>query len=170
MKDHDEWEEDLRNIDGGSCRDINLSEYLSREATLALLEVISSEWTLSSATDVLAGLQVSESDISKHVGIGKGALSTLWSGGSFLSHLQCYLCWNPDEGEGVFSELTFFPEKIIGNDLFVHKLMGFIRLLLAATHSADYYVRYENVSWRHGDTSLYSGVIFSHHYEPLSGG
>ena len=165
MKDQLQWEEELRDRDG-SGRDINLSEHLSRDAALALLEIISAEWNFKSATNS-DGEAISELDISSCVGIGAGAASTHWIGGSFLGYLQCYLYWNP--AERVFCELTFFPEDIIGHDLFV-QLRQFLSAVLIATQSSDYYVRFENASWRHGDTSPHSGVIFSHHSLPLGGG
>ena len=166
MKDHRDWEASLRNQDG-SCRDINLSEHLSAEASLALIEVLAAEWTLASATDQ-DGLVISKSDISSRVGIGTGALTTIWNGGSLLDHLRCFLHW--DHTDGVFCELTFFPEDVIGNDLFFKRFIDFLRLVLSATEQTEYYVRYENGSWRHGDTTPASGVIFSNQSLLIGGG
>lgn len=167
MTDHRDWEKSLRDHDHGSCRDINFSEHLSREAALGVLEAVSAEWTLSSATDQ-DGEEISQNEMAGRIGIGAGAASTHWKGGSFLEHLQCYLHWHP--ADGVFCELTFFPEDIIGNDLFVNKLTGFLNGLLICTRTSEYYVRYEGASWRHGDVSPESGVIFSHHSLALGGG
>ena len=157
----------MRERDHGSCRDINLSEHLSHDASLKLLKVISAEWTLSSALDN-DDVETSLDGISKRIGVGTGGMLTIWSGGSFLKRLRCYLYWNPTEG--VFCELTFFPEDIIGSDPFVEKLTNFLRIPLFATRSSEYYVRFENASWRHGDVSRESGVIFSHYSLPLGGG
>ena len=166
MTDHRDLEAKLRDRDG-SCRDINFSEHLSAKASLALLEVVSTEWTLSNATDQ-HGAAISRTDISRLVGIGTGAVTTVWRRGSFLDHLRCFLCWDPTNG--VFCELTFFPEDIIGNEPFFKKFTDFLSLLLNAAQQPDYYVRYENASWRHGETGPESGVIFSHHSLPLGGG
>lgn len=166
MTDQSSWENDLKDTDG-SCRDVNLSEHLSREAALALLDAISTEWMLHSAANG-DGSTASPSNFSALVGIGEGSLSTLWSGGSLIKQLQCYLYWNP--GDGVFSELTFFPDDIIEDRFSLQRFTTFLSNLLAITHSTEYYVRYENASWRHGDASSQSGVIFSHHDLPLGGG
>ena len=166
MTDHRDWEQSLRARDGGSCRDINFSEHLSRETALGVLEAVRSEWTLSSAIDQ-DDVQTSQEDLSNRIGVGTGAVLSRWHGGSFLQHLRCYLYWHP--ADGIFCELTFFPDDIIGNDLFVRKLTDFLSKILISTHSSEYYVRYENASWRHGDHSGDSGVIFSHHSLPLGG-
>ena len=166
MADQGSWEDDLKDRDG-SCRDVNFSEHLSRESALALLEAIGTEWTLHSATDG-DGLTVSPSNFRACIGTGEGSLSTVWRGGSFIKQLQCYFFWSPVDT--VFSELTFFPDDIVEDRFTLSKLTAFLSIALAATHSTEYYVRYENASWRHGDTSPESGVIFSHCHLPLGGG
>ena len=166
MTDHRDWEASLRAIDGSS-RDINLSEHLSPKASLALIEVIAAEWTLSTATDQ-DGVVIPQAEISSRVGIGTGALTSMWSGGSFLDRLRFFLYWDPTGG--VFCELTFSPEDVIGKELFFKKFTDFLRLVLSATEQPDYYVRYENGSWRHGDTTPESGVIFSNQSLPIGGG
>lgn len=165
MTSQGNWERDLKEVDG-SCRDINLSEHLSREAALALLGVISGEWTLLGATDS-DGLTISSPDFPGCVGVGEGALSTSWGHGSYILQMQCYLHWKP--AGGVFAELTFFPNDIVEGEFSFSKFTAFLTRLLAATGSTEYYVRYENGSWRHGNTALASGVIFSHMDLPLGG-
>ena len=166
MIDHPLLEKALKDRDG-SCRDINFSEQLSRDSALKLLDAIASEWSLRSATDS-EGNCLSATDMRNHIKASKGSYSTFWTDGPLIRQLQCYLYWNPYDD--VFCEISFFPDDIDEDEFNMLKFMALLARLIKAARSTEYYVRYENSSWRHGDTSGTSSVIFSHHSVPLDGG
>ena len=76
-----------------------------------------------------------------------------------IQQLQLYI-FIEDDGQP-FLEVTFSPQDVNlepGNiDAFVSLMKAWQETLQATT----FYVRYENVSWRIGDTSRYSGVIYT---------
>lgn len=166
MRDLPLLERDLKDRDG-SCRDINLSERISRNSALKLLDAIASEWSLRSATDS-QGNSLSTTDMHDQLQASEGSLSTFWTEGPLIRQLQCYLYWNPSDD--VFCEISFFPDDIVDSEFTMPRFMALLARFIKATRSTEYYVRYENASWRHGDTSATSSVIFSHHSVPLDGG
>ena len=157
------WERELLEHDG-SCRDITFAESLTREAGLSLLNVLSTEWSLYLATD-FGGAEESPSDFRACLSRDQGYLYTLWEHGAFIRQMQCLMHWDKDV---LSCELTFFPRDIVAGEFSISKLTAFLDKALAATDSTEYYVRYENASWRHGDITERSGVIFSHHDLPLA--
>ena len=166
MKDFSLLERDLKDRDG-SCRDINFSEHLSRDSALNLLNAIASEWSLRDATDT-EGNSLSITDMRSQLQASEGSISTFWTEGLLIKQLQCYLYWNP--ADDVFCEISFFPDDIVESEFTMPKFMALLARFIKATRSTEYYVRYENASWRHGDTLANSSVIFSHNSQPLDGG
>jgi hypothetical protein len=163
MKDIPLLEWALKDRDG-SCRDINFSEHISRYSALKLLDAIASEWSLCSATDA-EGNSLSATDMRNQLEASKGSLSTLWTEGPLIRQWQCYLYWN--RSDDVFCEMSFFPDDIVESEFNMPNFMALLARFINATRSAEYYVRYENASWRHGDMSATSSVIFSHCSLPL---
>lgn len=143
----------------GSCRDINFSESISLGGAIGVLHFLASSWTLSRAMNEDGG-DIPFSGLSVALERGSGSLWTTWNHGANPSHVQAYFFWNTDGG--VFCELTFFPQDF---DAASFTLDGFLLLLgklVNAAGSKEYYVRFENASWQHGDQTKYGDVIFSH--------
>lgn len=143
--------------DDGACRDINFSEYIPTSAAIDVLEFLASSWTLAQAV-TSSGTEILSDALGDELRRPSGSLSTTWDGGHNPEYIQAYFHWdNPDK---VFCEITFFPRDF---DSETFKLAEFLQMfdrLILAARSEEYYLRYENASWRHGQHGR-SDVIFS---------
>lgn len=159
------WEAGLRERDG-ACVDINFAECIPREAARALLAVVAGEWMSVAATDQ-EGKPVAPADLALRLDADEGALTTQWRGGLLIENVQLFLFW--EAGEGVFAELTFFPDEIVDDAFDMSAFLALLGRMVAASGSGEYYVRRENASWRHGQAPT-GDVIFSHREHPLGSG
>jgi len=150
----------------GSCRDINFSENISTAGAVSLLESISTRWALIRATDA-EGVAVQAKDVLEFLAKEKGALSTVWEGSLSPRHLQAYFHWT--EPDRVFCELTFFPEDLAAERFTLNNFLELLAVFVSAARSPEYYVRFEDASWRHAEGSAQQSVIFSHENVVLPG-
>lgn len=152
-------------LDGdGSCRDINFSEYISTAGAVGILNFLSSAWKLSQATNG-NGKEIPFAELSRTLNRESGSLSTRWEGGSNPSQVQAYFFWSATDE--VFCELTFFPQDCDRASFTVDGFLLMLRKLVSVAQSKEYYVRFENASWRHGEPTKYNDVILSHKTFPL---
>lgn len=150
----------------GSCRDINFSEHIATAGAVALVESIRARWAMGSATDV-EGRAVQAADLTKYLAKDEGALSTVWEGAHIPGHLQAFFHWI--EPDYVFCELTFFPQDLAVEGFDLNNFLELLAVFVSAARSPEYYVRYEDASWRHANGSAHHSVIFSHENVVLSG-
>jgi hypothetical protein len=94
-----------------------------------------------------------------------GSIFSVWTGeAKWVAQIQVFMSWDM---RGYDCEVSISPNDI-EEDIFTMELFAeFLQSLLKAAGSEEYYVRYENVSWRFGDCSEDSGVVFSHRDIPL---
>lgn len=131
----------------GSCRDINFSESILTSRAIDVLEFLASSWTYVQAMTG-EGDEIASAELKGNLQLASGSLSTIWNGGRNPEHIQAYFYWN--EPDKVFCEITFFPQDI---DSGTFKLMEFLSMLgklVSVAGSDEYYLRYEDASWRHG--------------------
>ncbi len=152
-------QEDLLNRDG-SCRDINLAEWISKDDAIAVIELVQESWSLVQSVDG-EGQQLSLPETMSLLLHATGSAQMIWKREDFIPHLQLYCHWSSPTQ--YFCELTFFPNDLDVESFEMQTFFSFLKSLLSASHSEEYYVRYENASWKHGDISPDSGIIFSHH-------
>lgn len=148
----------------GSCRDINFSEYISAAGAIGILNFLSSSWKLSQATSG-NGVEIPLAELSRTLRQESCSLSTIWDHGTNPSHIQAYFFWSA--ADEIFCELTFFPQDFDSTSFTLDGFMLMLRKLVSVAHSKEYYVRFENASWRHGESTKYGDVILSHETFPL---
>ena len=144
----------------GSCRDINFTEWGTRERASAVIAFLADNFTFVRADDG-EGHEHSLPSTIEFLKSQTGSLNLLWAKEEFIPHLQLYVYWLSEHG--FFLELTFFPQDLDPNRFDIQAFFTLLSNLVTASGSDEYYVRYENASWKHGDVSASSGVIFSHH-------
>jgi hypothetical protein len=154
------YSESLLDTDG-SCRDINFGG-LSWSGAAAILD-----WLITRSLSVLVDCQddnpvessVTGELLCKTAGRLGFCRLVLKDTDSLFSHLQTYL--GADNGTP-FLEVSFFPDDLILDRYSIDRFVGFLDNLAEIGGATQYFVRYENVSWRFGDTSENSGVIFTY--------
>jgi hypothetical protein len=152
-----EIEEQIIDEDG-SCRDVNFPEVNKNEA-VALLKHMAGFCVLYSATDS-EGNQLAVEDIARHLSsTATGTIASYWQSQGLISQLQIFLAWK--DWSDIFVELTFFPQDVDRQNYSLESFLAWLRPILVALKTDTYYVRYENASWKYGDTSEFSGVIIS---------
>ncbi|MFC3626847.1 hypothetical protein ACFOKJ_12005 [Vogesella amnigena] len=158
MINRDSITHDLLDRDG-SCRDINFGERINKTGATGIIDFLASEWTLTQAMSG-DGEELALLALPKFFDRAPGTLSTIWHGNKDPNYLQVFFSWSvPAE---IFCELTFFPEHLNETQFMLEDFLAFVSKLVCASGSSEYYVRYENASWRHGDVKTNAGVIFSH--------
>jgi len=166
MRNLEAIELDILNCDG-SCRDLNFAEEITLNGVVQVLDFISSGWALKRATDD-EGKELKLEQIHSALLREKGGLSTVWEGNVKITSLQVYIFW--EAREKFFFELTFFPDDLEKTMFKLDDFLLMVSNLVRAAGSREYYLRYENASWRHGSIDRDSGVIFSHHDVALPSG
>ena len=159
IRDIGQIEKEILDRDG-SCRDVDIEE-VSFERAKDVVESLKQVYQVTSAVNS-GGEDVEES-------IKEGKIHELFKNRpnsihatfenemALVSHMQLYLFW--DQSEKVSVEFTFFPESVVGS--FSFSLFDqFITRFVAASGSSEYFVRYENASWKYGDLSPEGGVIY----------
>ena len=140
----------------GSCRDINFAECISTSGAIDVLRVLASYWTLVQAMTG-EGDDIAKAELQGNLRQASGSLSTVWNGGSNPEHIQAYFHW--DEPDRVFFEITFFPQDFDGETFKLIDFLSMLSKLALAARSAEYYVRYEDASWRHGQHEKDSVIL-----------
>ena len=141
----------------GSCRDINFAECISTSAAIDVLECLASSWNLAQAVTG-NGHEIANAELRGHLLQASGSLSTVWNGGRNPEHIQAYFHW--DEPDGIFCEITFFPQDFDGETFKLMEFLSMLSKLALAARSEEFYLRYEDASWRHGQHEK-EGVILS---------
>ena len=150
-------EDQLLDVDDGSCRDITFPG-LSAEGASGLLGFFGTSFKLEEASD-MEGETLGFAEARHYVETAaSGMLHTFWRSSGLISHLQLFFSW---ENREFFAEITFFPQDVTREQFSLDRFFQFLEPIVRATNTEELYVRYENVSWRTGDTSKTSGVIFS---------
>ena len=158
MNRSEEIEKALLDQDG-SCRDINFSEEISMSGAVGVLNFISTHWTLFDAVD--GNGDECDLDKAKILLLERfGSLRTIWKGSENPNQLQVYFHWV--ELDKVFCELTFFPQDLNFQTFSLTRFLEFLAKLVHTSDSKEYYVRYENAAWRHGDSRYDQSIILSH--------
>ena len=140
----------------GSCRDINFAECISTSGAIDVLRVLASSWTLVQAMTG-EGDDIAKAELQGNLRQASGSLSTVWNGGSNPEHIQAYFHW--DEPDRVFCEITFSPQDFDGKTFKLIDFLSMLSKLTLAARSAEYYVRYEDASWRHGQHEKDSVIL-----------
>jgi hypothetical protein len=74
-----------------------------------------------------------------------------------LQNLQVFIC--SEEDGSPFVELTFFPDDVESGPFLRRDFIAWARQMQTHLGARRYYARYENASWRLGDTGPQSGVF-----------
>jgi hypothetical protein len=158
MISRDSITHDLLDCDG-SCRDINFGERINKVGSIDIVNFLASEWTLKQAMSG-DGEELALEELPKFFNRALGTVSTVWHGSKNPNHLQAFFNWSvPDE---IFCEVTFFPEDLNETQFVLEDFLVFVSKLVGASGTSEYYIRYEDASWRHGNGKTNDGVIFSH--------
>jgi hypothetical protein len=148
----------------GSCRDINFGESISISGAIDVLGLLASSWTIAQAMTG-EGDEIANAELRGNFQLPCGSLSTVWNNGRNPEHIQAYFHWN--EADRVFCELTFFPQDLDGATFALDGFLAMLGKLALAANSSEYYLRYEDASWRHGQHRA-DCVILSHTMLPFS--
>lgn len=103
------------------------------------------------------GDEIVKVELPANIQRASGSISTIWNCGRNPEHIQAFFHW--DAPDKVFCELTFFPQDF---DSETFTLMGFLSMLsklVLAARSDEYYLRYEDGSWRHGQQKKDSVIL-----------
>ena len=158
MISHDEIKRALFDPDGW-CIDINVAEQITKAGSIGIIDFIASSWTLELALGS-NGKEFTLADLPNVFDLETATLHTMWKGTGISNYLQAFFIWNTP-GQ-VFCELTFNPKDMNPAQFEITEFLQFLSKLKNAAGSDEYYVRYENASWKHRDAGNTSRVIFSH--------
>jgi len=113
------------------------------------------------------GNELSAEEIEKRLSFSpRETIFSSWKGEGLISRIQLFFSWvNQSE---ILIELTFFPDYINQQIYNINEFLNWLKPILVALKTKEYYVRYENASWEYGDTSEFSGVIFSNLQHPVN--
>lgn len=131
----------------GSCRDINFSESILTSSAIDVLEFLASSWTYVQAITG-EGDEIASVELEGNLQLSSGSLSTIWNGGRNPEYIQAYFYWN--EPDKVFCEITFSPRDINAETFKLMEFLSMLGKLVAVAGGDEYYLRYEDASWRHG--------------------
>jgi len=149
----------------GSCRDFNFAERLSRQACINIIALIKRDWELNEGHDSDGNL-ISLESIDSYLDQDTGSVHLIWNSHTKCPpHLQIYIFFDASD---YFCELTFFPDDFYVPYFDLSEFLHFLGNLVTVSGSKEYYLRYEDASWRHGEKALKDSVIFSHSSFKLS--
>jgi hypothetical protein len=148
----------------GSCRDVNFIG-ATWDGVRRLVSAATADFD-----NVSVGMTSHDTNESSVTGIGTvldlvqsagGCAQLLLNDGrGFVSHLQIFVSSergdvNPD------LELTFFPQDVCSTPDVISAFLTWAEHLQALAQATGYYARYENASWRFGETGLGTGVFLA---------
>ena len=136
--------------------EISTSPTAFTSGAIDVLRVLASSWTLVQAMTG-EGDDIAKAELQGNLRQASGSLSTVWNGGSNPEHIQAYFHW--DEPDRVFCEITFFPQDFDGETFKLIDFLSMLSKLALAARSAEYYVRYEDASWHHGQHEKDSVIL-----------
>lgn len=151
----------------GSTRDVNFTP-VTREALVSFLEYLTADYRLDSACDIDGEDVVPIVTALGFADVIQGSTgyvhATLSNPSAIIRFLQFFVFWNADEpGFGV--EVSFFPEDITKEQLTLDAFCKMLSNWNAVLQADDYFVRYENASWKLYD-STDPGIIFTRKRPP----
>ncbi len=144
----------------GSCRDITMDDVdvqRAREIVSFLLRTYTLTRSINREGEELAfgaSIALVEAEFLK---TENTLLIYMESGTELISRLQITLHWQ--NLQEVSWELTIFPE-VVRRPFSLKLFKEFLDPILIIAQPEMYFVRYENGSWRYGDTSKEGGVIY----------
>lgn len=151
----------------GSARDITFTP-VSAEGVASLFRVLQRDFQLQGAfdsegDDVAPAVKVASID--DLFPREKGSVHSIWSSsGHVISHLQVFVSW-PERDDQYFVELTFFPNDLIRERFSLGSFAQIIEDLAETLQAENYFVRYENASWKEYDGEA-PDVIYTRRTKP----
>ena len=157
MIDLNRFRDALINTDG-TARDINFTP-LTLADCCGVVKSIFSHAAEGSVFDGHGNAVSCDAEIFLSTGISTRSVhAELTNVSRTFTELQCFLCFDDDSP---FLELTFFPEHVSHHNDALSEIVGFLSNIIRDTDVSEYFVRYQNESWRFGDSTPGSGVIFT---------
>jgi hypothetical protein len=145
--------------DDGSCRDLNFESptWPGVEALLAAFEVTCGaasgcDQQGESLDGPLAEAAVAAARGGRHVSLDFGDCS------GPIKNLQAFVC--AEKNGAPFVEITFFPTDVVRSETLRSDFIAWAAKLQSLLEARRIYARYENVSWRLGDTQPGAGVFW----------
>ena len=149
--------EQIIDIDG-SCRDVNFPD-VSQSQAYAVVSHFQSICALKTATDS-EGNDLNAQQMEERLSLSSSeTIVSHWISKGLISQVQLFLSW--ESNSKIFIEITFFPNDVERDHFNLHLFFEWLAPILDALETNEYYVRYENASWKYGDISQHSGVIIS---------
>jgi len=151
----------------GAARDITFTP-VSRKSVARFFEALAAAFTLkhafnSEGEDVTQ--RIAAGELAEHSSTENGSVHTSWiSDSHVISALQAFVCW-PEAGDRLFLELTFFPEDLVAERFDLEDFINEIERWAEILGASDYFVRYENASWKEGDPDA-PDVIYARSTKP----
>lgn len=146
----------------GSSRDINF-DHFEWDGALAVIGSLLREASSSSATDgkgdELDPRKITADEICTRARDHSFCRVVLCDVSELFRCLQIFVC-EDNADRSAFVELTFFPEDVLPS-FSVRRLVTLLSHLAFMGKANDFFVRYENASWKFGSTGMGSGVIFT---------
>ena len=94
-----------------------------------------------------------------------GMIHACWTGEKkWVTQIQIFMDWDAPDFN---CEISFYPDDIDKSIFTAQLFTEFLENLLKIADTEEYYLRYENASWRFGEYKENSGIIFSHKEIPL---
>ncbi len=143
----------------GSCRDVNFISS-DRKAVANLIGWFSKNYDHISACDD-EGVDVELSSFDEMLGKLSPTKSIQFGGESsrcIIDSVRVFLYIEDDSS--VFVEITFFPQDIKVEEFEITSFLQLMKFWQVTVGANIGYLRYENASWKFGDTSRHSGVIY----------
>ena len=145
----------------GSCRDINFTNP-SWAGVDRLIERISRTHDIKEATDSSGSVVTVASGHTCDSLVPAPDGYVLFQGQAASALIRQLQVFVGREMDGMpFVEFTFFPDDLREAGFTVDGFVRFVRELQELLEATNYFVRYENASWRFGDCGQGSGVILS---------
>lgn len=158
-------EEQIIDVDG-SCRDINFPD-VGRSEAISLLKLMKVSCELRNASDS-GGNELSADGVTECLSTSESeTIVSYWTCQGLISQVQVFFYWNKDAS--IFVELTFFPQDVDSRVFSLETFLDWLKPILVSLNTSTYFVRHENASWKYGDTSETSGVIFTNAQYAING-
>jgi hypothetical protein len=151
----------------GSTRDVNFTP-VTREELVSFLIFLMEDYRLESACnadghDLVPRLGAHEFDAALQGSAGY-VHATLSNPSAVVRFLQFFVFWSPDE-PGYGLEVSFFPDDVAIERFTLDAFLAMLTDWNGRLQADDYFVRYENASWKLYDASD-PGVIFTRKRPP----
>jgi hypothetical protein len=142
----------------GSCRDLNF-EGATWSGVTVLIRDLEASFRICSATadDGTKISQPLEATVLQTAFSGELVHLVFEDGAGFAGIVQVYI--SPAEDGLPFVELSFFPEDIKSSGAVRREFVEWVNKLQSQLGARRWFARYENASWKMGDTGPTSGVF-----------